>query len=394
MKLNNVNNNTVTNKYISSNLNVLIKYLNPINNSTCYSHFNNLSKEMKRIIVCLGNTFYMKISSVVVSQLKTFSKIISNDNTINMKFAREKYATLCKSFAGLTGVNVKSELIFESNWDLIHEHELFGLIINDNHSYSNIYDNYFDKETYECILNERQMKCLVKDVVDNENKLNVQIMKLLTHSKTKKRNYYDMSLNTNNEIKEDDIVIRQEKKKKYMIIFSKNENIKNDNNDVINNNTNKKRKGYKPIEKVVIIIKRIFFYKFVNELFHRFKKEISGKELEEIQIINVRPKDGVVTFSKLKEKFISTKDLSKLQKNEYNNLSQLKHFDLISVNKYKPGRSENSKIFQELVSFKKTKRINETIKSKLDEFKGKINHFEKVIKSLGDEFNSKSFKKV
>ena len=285
-------------------------------------------------------------------------------------------------------------MIFESNWDLIHEHELFGLIINDNHSCSNIYDNYFDKETYECILNERQMKCLVKDVVDNENKLNVQIMKLLTHSKTKKRNYYDMSLNTNNEIKEDDIVIRQEKKKKYMIIFSKNENIKNDNNDVINNNTNKKHKGYKPIEKVVIIIKRIFFYKFVNELFHRFKKEISGKELEEIQIINVRPKDGVVTFSKLKEKFISTKDLSKLQKNEYNNLSQLKHFDLISVNKYKPGRSENSKIFQELVSFKKTKRINETIKSKLDEFKGKINHFEKVIKSLGDEFNSKSFKKV
>ena len=59
------------------------------------------------------------------------------------------------------------------------------------------------------------------------------------------------------------------------------------------------------------------------------------------------------------------------------------------MNKYEQGKSENSKIFQELVSTKRTKKIGETIKSKLQEYSEKIKHYEYIVKSLSNEFNAK-----
>jgi nitrogen regulatory protein PII-like uncharacterized protein len=133
-------------------------------------------------------------------------------------------------------------------------------------------------------------------------------------------------------------------------------------------------------------IKRIFFEQFLTSIFDKFRLSVTGQELEEIQIINIS-KDKKIQKSKLKEKFLSAKDIFRSD-DYYNNLNLLRNFDVIRINKYKEGISENSKFFAELVKNKKLKHIGESVKEKIKNIQYKINEYEIIMKNLNNDFKT------
>lgn len=360
--------------YKKNHLLLVNKYLNKAEIST--------SKCIRIIVISITLPFYLKITNVVLNQLRIFSIAMSSINkNLPFQFTREKYAILNEAFAQLTGVNSNSFIEFNDNWDLIHCHPIYEMIISD----PILPKMRFQKEKFELLLTERQ-KLKIKMKKKNSYKIPNSVINLCKDK-----------LNIKNEISSKEIEIKEVEKNNKPLRIRIPVDIENDDIEItINQNIEPipikrliphRRKT--PIERFIIRLKRIFFHELINQIFQKYKKKISGEELEEIKIIRVTPKEGSVKIAKLKEKYISTKDLIKAQKNDTHYLSSLRFYDIINVNKYEQGKSENSKIFQELVSTKRTKKISETIKSKLQEYSEKIRHYEYIVKSLSNEFNAK-----
>ena len=342
------------------------------------------SKKLRNIIINLNNPFYLKITVVVLNQLKVFANLLFSVNKNRaFKFVIEKYNVLNENFSNLTGINPKSFIEFTEYWDLIHCHPISEMITKKETEVK----TKITKEQFELLLTERQKSKNKLPSIPNKqlNFINFFLSNKNTH---------DVNID---ELKEKEIDIQPSfspvihlKIKQHSDIEDEDISISINQSIVYNpppiNRIPHKKKS--PIERFLIKIKKIFFHEFLNQIFQNYKKRISGEELEEIKIIQVNPKEGNYKISNLREKYVSTRDLIKAQRKEKNYLSSLKHFDIINVNKYQQGNSENSKIFHELISSKKTKKITETIKEKLLEYNQKIKHYEFIVKTLGNEFNS------
>lgn len=381
-KLKNRNSKLFSNftSYKKSILLPINKYINKAEPST--------SKKLRNIIINLNNPFYLKITVVVLNQLKVFANLLFSGNKNRaFKFVIEKYNILNENFSNLTGINPKSFIEFTEYWDLIHCHPISEMITKKETEVK----TKIIKEQFELLLTERQK---------SKNKLpsipNKQLNFINFFLSDKKAN--DVNID---ELKEKEIDIQPSfspiihlKIKQHSDIEDEDISVSINQSIVYNpppiNRIPHKKKS--PIERFLIKIKKIFFHEFLTQIFQNYKKRISGQELEEIKIIQVNPKEGNYKISNLREKYVSTRDLIKAQRKEKNYLSSLKHFDIINVNKYQQGNSENSKIFQELISSKKTKKITETIKEKLLEYNQKIKHYEFIVKTLGKEFNSQKGK--
>lgn len=69
---------------------------------------------------------------------------------------------------------------------------------------------------------------------------------------------------------------------------------------------------------------------------------------------------------------------------EKGQMSQIKPFELININKYKPGAGGKSNILTDIKSGEKN--IQNVIKSKIEEIQNKLNKFESIAKNLAKEF--------
>ena len=295
----------------------------------------------------------------------------------------DKYNVLNENFSNLTGINPKSFIEFTEYWDLIHCHPISEMITKKETEVK----TKITKEQFELLLTERQKSKNKLPSIPNKQ---LNFINFFLSNK----NTYDVNID---ELKEKEIDIQPSFSPVIHLKIKQHSDIEDEDISIsinqsivynpppINRITHKKKS---PIERFLIKIKKIFFHEFLNQIFQNYKKRISGEELEEIKIIQVNPKEGNYKISNLREKYVSTRDLIKAQRKEKNYLSSLKHFDIINVNKYQQGNSENSKIFHELISSKKTKKITETIKEKLLEYNQKIKHYEFIVKTLGNEFNS------
>ena len=138
--------------YKKNHLMLVNKYLSKAEIST--------SQSLRRIIINLTLPFYLKITTVVLNQLRIYAIALSSLNkNLPFQFTREKYAILNEAFAQLTGINANSFIEFNDNWDLIHCHPIYQMIISD----PILPKMRFQKEKYELLLTERQkLKIKVK----------------------------------------------------------------------------------------------------------------------------------------------------------------------------------------------------------------------------------------
>jgi hypothetical protein len=59
-----------------------------------------------------------------------------------------------------------------------------------------------------------------------------------------------------------------------------------------------------PIPVLISKINKIFFDQLKSNIFYKYKEEIRRKELEEIKIYNIKPKEGAVEVIVLREKYV------------------------------------------------------------------------------------------
>ena len=106
-----------------------------------------------------------------------------------------------------------------------------------------------------------------------------------------------------------------------------------------------------------------------------FKKRNEILNLEKLEIIRVDTINKTQESIELKEKYMTLNDY--YHKDEYyNDLSQLKPYSVVKINKFAPGNANNSKFFNELLSNKSIKHFGNKIQDKLIEIQNKIKEYE------------------
>ena len=175
--------------YKKNHLLLVNKYLNKAEIST--------SKCIRIIVISITLPFYLKITNVVLNQLRIFSIAMSSINkNLPFQFTSEKYAILNEAFAQLTGVNSNSFIEFNDNWDLIHCHPIYEMIISD----PILPKMRFQKEKFELLLTERQ-KIKIKMKKKNSYKIPNSVINLCKDK-----------LNIKNEISSKEIEIKEVEK--------------------------------------------------------------------------------------------------------------------------------------------------------------------------------------
>ena len=149
---------------------------------------------------------------------------------------------------------------------------------------------------------------------------------------------------------------------------------------------NKKRKNHKnfvlskideynKFEILSLLIKKIILNQFQNQLFMCFKKRNEILNLEKLELIRIDTVNKTKESLILKEKYVTLNDY--YHKDEYyNDLNQLKPYNVVKINKYTPGNANNSKFFSELLSKKSIKHLGNKIQDKLIEIQNKIKEYE------------------
>jgi hypothetical protein len=82
-----------------------------------------------------------------------------------------------------------------------------------------------------------------------------------------------------------------------------------------------------------------------------------------------------ITKDSLSNKWV-LKLCSIVRESNYNDLSQLKPYSVVKINKFAPGNANNSKFFGELLSKKSIKHLGNKIQDKLIEIQNKIKEYE------------------
>ena len=365
---------------------------------------NSENKDDLLLCLYLTNRFYMKTTGVVYTQMTGYANSINKP--LYFKLTREKYVILAEKFSNLTNIHNNSIIEFKDNWELIHNHPIYNMIITDKFRAR----GYFNKEKFEMMMTERQKKeDFINYIKINYNNSKSNLLKKNIHSLLNKVKYKEIlddketitieSEADNNNSHSTIVFDFHPLRIKYNDDDKDFSESKDDdlNNSIIHLNHEKvkekrykrrhhRHKKYSPIELFIMYIKRIFFEQFLTSIFDKFRLSVTGQELEEIQIINIS-KDKKIQKSKLKEKFLSAKDIFRSD-DYYNNLNLLRNFDVIRINKYKEGISENSKFFAELVKNKKLKHIGESVKEKIKNIQYKINEYEIIMKNLNNDFKS------
>ncbi len=393
-------------------------------NSLLYEDYSNYTKTIsilfeklhilhseynEDLLLCLylTNRFYMKTTGVVYTQMTGYANSINKP--LFFKLTREKYVIFSEKFSNLTNIHNNSIIEFRDNWELIHNHPIYNMIITDKFKAR----GYFNKEKFEMMMTERQKnedfsKYLKIGKKGTQNLIQRNIQYILDKTKYKEiiqdteNNTIESNSDNNNshstivfdfhplKIKyiddEKDFSDSREDDLNNSIIHLNHEKVKNNKRKHRHYHHHRHRK-YSGIELFIMYIKRVFFEQFLTSVFEKFRLSVTRQELEEISIFNVSLKDKKVYKSKLKEKFLSTKDMFHSD-DYYNNLNFLKSFDVIKVNKHKVGISENSKFFADLVKNKKTKHIGESVKEKIKNIQDKISEYEIIMKNLNRDFNS------
>ena len=135
---------------------------------------------------------------------------------------------------------------------------------------------------------------------------------------------------------------------------------------------------------------RVFFYRFLSAVFWTYKSRIDRNELETLELLNIKPKEGTYTSCTLKEKYVSIKELDQEETDDLN--SSFDHgfypFDILKLNKIKQGKGTRSKLLRELKKKKNKKRIHTIVKNKVNELKAKIAFYEEQMQELGLRFVS------
>ena len=106
-----------------------------------------------------------------------------------------------------------------------------------------------------------------------------------------------------------------------------------------------------------------------------FKTRTETLNLEKLELIRVDTINKTQESILLKEKYVTLNDY--YHKEEYyNDLSKIKPFTIVKINKTTQGNSNNSKFFNELLAKRNTKHLGNKIQEKLIEIQNKIKEYE------------------
>ena len=132
---------------------------------------------------------------------------------------------------------------------------------------------------------------------------------------------------------------------------------------------------YNKYEIFSLLIKKIILNKFQNQLFMCFKKRNEILNLEKIELIKIDTKNKTQESIILQEKYVTLNDY--YHKDEYyNDLSQIKPFTVVKINKLTQGDSNRSQFFNELLKKRNTTHLGNKIQEKLIEIQNKIKQYE------------------
>lgn len=309
------------------------------------------SNNLKDIIFLLFLDSYWENMKQVYSQMENYAK---EQNTKNpLRNARKRYIKYSESFMELTGIPIKNFIDFRDNWQITTEEDLFYFIINDELDIGS-FDDY---EITNIILERRQRhgfdsnrKMSSKNRKESSKKImNLHLPKKIEDEIFNKKiadspqvniSFSSKDLNSSIDLREEmDIqchdskiaskIIKIEQKKK---IDLKRDKSPLQDRDDISTNTVLNKKKIKSGNEIKILeenqhegeessadeksksllntltfcnsIVRVFFARFKQNLFIKYKNQITKKELEEIKIYNIKPKEGTFELVVLKEKYV------------------------------------------------------------------------------------------
>ena len=327
------------------------------NNISIFSKLKGKFKdEQNKFTLFFSNINYIKLLNeiymLIYSESLYNQNKEKNKNNEYFKEQREIYKILLEKYYNLTGFNVNMKIEFEEDWNLSINNPIYNLMISDKFSGR----KFYSKNLFESIISDKT----------KQNPLELpNFPESQDDSKNKNKN-----LNLNIEISKSEDKKEKEEEIKLYKLEIKNKKRKNTRNFVKSN-----IEKYNKFEVFSLLIKKILLNKFQNQLFMCFKKRNEILNLEKLELIRIDTINKTKESMILKEKYITLNDY--YHKDEYyNDLSQIKPFSVVKINKFVPGNSNNSKFFNELLNKKNTRHLGNKIQEKLIEIQNKIKEYE------------------
>ena len=327
---------------ISNNINIFSKLKGKFRDkeNTFTLFFSNMN-----YIKLLKEIYMLFFSESLYNQNKDKDQ---NKNKEFFKEQREIYKILLEKYYNLTGFNVNMKIEFEEDWDLSINNPIYNLIISDKFSGR----KYYSKNLFDSIISDQT----------KQNPLELPNFNLPQKESESKQKILDVEISKSENKNEEEI-------KLYKL------EIKNKSRKKTKNFVQSKMGECNKFEILSLLIKKIILNKFQNQLFMCFKKRNEILNLEKLEIIGVDTINKTQESIELKEKYMTLNDY--YHKDEYyNDLSQLKPYSVVKINKFAPGNANNSKFFGELLSKKSIKHLGSKIQDKLIEIQNKIKEYE------------------
>ena len=323
------------------------------NNINIFSKLNGKFKdEQNKFTLFFSNNDYVKLLNEIF--ILTSSESIHNQskeknkNKEYFKEQREIYKILLEKYYNLTGFNVNMKIEFEEDWDLSINNPIYNLIISDKFSGR----KYYNKNLFESIISERtkhEPLELPNFFIPKEDIQNKKIKEEENKTEEKKEEEEEIKLYK---------LEFKNKKRRYNWNFVKSRIDKIDKFEIFS-----------------LLIKKIILNKFQNQLFMCFKKRNEILNLEKIELVRIDTKNKTKESLILKEKYMTLNDY--YHKDEYyNDLSQIKPYSVVKINKLISGNANNSQFFNELLKKKHTSHLGNKIQEKLIEIQNKIKEYE------------------
>jgi hypothetical protein len=296
------------------------------------------SKNLKMFIMGCFNEMFLDNINNIYKQIDLF--ITGQVSKIPMRSAKKKYIKLADSYSNLTGIPNKHFIEFNMNWELVDTEMLYNLIINDEvpaethredtsrttkgDSRQNIFMNRrqrFGNDTprRRNVINIAQGdNMLVNNYVDPNSSFSsrcdtnrsVDLREESTRQVEQGKHNLCIKVKTKqnkNKVPKYQKVNPVEKDTKLKDSDKRIQNVKasdsNKNLDNIKIEEDTTDDNYQKLKELMNSITRIHFRRFKNEMFQLYKKSMKKKELEEIKIYSIKPKESIETIS-LKEKYV------------------------------------------------------------------------------------------
>ena len=328
--------------------NLMDLYSNTIsNNINIFSKLQGKFKDQNKSTLFFLNSFYNKILNetfhLLSNQAKTY--VNNKDNISHFIQQREIYKILLEKYYILTGFNVNMDINFEEDWDLTINSPIYNLIVSDKFQGR----KFFNKSLFELMVSDStktEAIQLPNLSVQDENIINNEI-----------ENIESNEINENDEIKFYKIAFKNKKEKRKKNLIES------------------KKGKYNNYEIFGLVIKKIIFYRFINQVFMCFKKRSEVIDLEKLEFIKLNMQNKTTESFIVKEKYVSFNDCYH-KEDYYNDLSQLRKLNVVKINKFMPGNSNNSQLFNELLQKKETSHLANKIQEKLQEIQNKLKQFE------------------